>query len=918
MKILTLFPLRITIPLFLLITALVLLVLTVENNLRISNKYLEENGITTHIHDMTIYQGIFNNLFRKGDIEGIQAIIADMGSEPNLIHIALFDQSNKILYSNDSHIIGKLVHEVFETINLQTIADCRKSGRGIVSLSSTGDTISANYPILIHPQIEEMKQTSVAVLHVCVDLSTPKAKLRYETWQQHFVYIIYSIIIFVILGYLLRFVVSKRAAELVATSHNFSEGDHSVRSKLQGNDELARIAFAMNQMFDQIIANQNKLSESQLKYRQLFDSIMDSFVRMTIDGNILECNPSFELMLGYSHDEITNLTSKSITPDKWWKIDSSFLHEEILPFGFSSVYEKELIKKDGSVIPVELRTFSISNAVSGQLSLWSIVRDITERKKTELILQESETKLRAIFESSRYAIGVSLKGIHVLANPSYLKLFGYDNIDSLIGTSILDNIAPDFQNDIMQKIQLRAANKNLPSFYETRGRRNDGHEFDMEVNVSSYNLQNEKFTLVTIRDITERKNSEELLLEQNKNLEAQYEEYMILNEKLRIINFDLEAAKGKAEESDKLKTAFLQNISHEIRTPLNGIIGFSNLLNEADVSKDEITEYSCVIKQSGKRLIEIVNNVIDISKIETGMIELNIQSFSLNALIEDLYEFFLPMAELKSLKLNYIIPQNNESSIVSDESKIVQILTNLINNAIKFTFAGSINFGYKIIDELILFFVEDSGIGIPDGMNNRIFERFVQVDLSITRGYEGAGLGLAISKGLVELLGGYISFKSELNKGTKFEFSIPYSPIQKTNKQESLTKEISIESNIEAKILIAEDDFTSFRLLQTSLKNKNYELILAENGQKAVEMVLHNSDIDIVFMDIRMPVMDGFEATRQIKKLRPQLPVIAQTAYAFSEEKMQIMTAGFDDYISKPIDLNKIKFLIEKFVNKQK
>ncbi len=429
--------------------------------------------------------------------------------------------------------------------------------------------------------------------------------------------------------------------------------------------------------------------------------------------------------------------------------------------------------------------------------------------------------------------------------------------------------------------------------------------FDESGNISHVIIQH--------NNISERKNAEELLLIQNKEIEAQYEEYMQLNEVLRQTNYDLEIAKDHAEESDKLKTAFLQNMSHEIRTPLNGIIGFSNLLSGEDISHEDIKEFTGIIKQSGNRLIEIINNVLDISKIETGQIVLNKKSFSVNSLIADLYLFFSPLALAKDIELNFHEFLTNSNDIIhTDDSKLSQILTNLINNAIKFTPSGSIDFGYEIKGGMIQFYVKDTGIGISPEHQEKIFDRFTQIDLSITRGFEGAGLGLAICKGLVEFLGGEIWVESEVNIGTTFFLNLPYISSVQTESFDYSMLQTSEKKNI-IKILIVEDDYISFQYLNAVLKNDLYSLLHAENGEEAVNIVKNTPDIDMILMDIRMPVMNGFEATRLIKEIRPDVPVIAQTAYAFSEERDKILAVGCDDYLSKPIRKEYLLNLIDKY-----
>lgn len=421
-----------------------------------------------------------------------------------------------------------------------------------------------------------------------------------------------------------------------------------------------------------------------------------------------------------------------------------------------------------------------------------------------------------------------------------------------------------------------------------------------------------------ITDITERKIAEDTLQRQNRDLEAQYEEYLQLNEMLRRTNYELEVAKAKAEESDKLKTAFLQNMSHEIRTPLNGIIGYTSLLNNSDIQRAEIEEYSAIIQNSGNRLIEIVNNILDISKIETGQIELQTGIMSVNGLIRDAYYFFQHSANKKNLKLEYYCElEDSKSMINADELRLNQVLTNLISNALKFTTKGSIEFGYKIEYNWMVFFVKDTGIGISEENKDKIFDRFTQIDLSISRGYEGAGLGLSISKGLIELLGGKIWFESQLGSGTQFYFAVPFYQI--INKSEIATAPNSNSGAIEIadnriKVLIAEDDETSRNLITLVLKDFCSEILYATNGIDAVNISRQNPDLSLILMDIKMPIMNGIDATRLIREFNKEVIIIAQTAYAFTNESEMIKAAGCNEYMAKPIEVSKLKRILNNYV----
>jgi signal transduction histidine kinase/CheY-like chemotaxis protein len=411
---------------------------------------------------------------------------------------------------------------------------------------------------------------------------------------------------------------------------------------------------------------------------------------------------------------------------------------------------------------------------------------------------------------------------------------------------------------------------------------------------------------------------------ENEEKDKRAEELYVANKEL-VVQFKLKEiraaelvlSKEKAEESDNLKTAFLQNMSHEIRTPLNGIIGFSELLGYDDISKEEIKEYTNNITVSGNRLIEIVNNVLEISKIQTGQVLITKKSIVVKDIFNDLSHAFQLIAKAKNILLTFHDhSQSNLSPIIfSDETKLHQILTNLINNALKFTKSGSVDIGIEEDGEFIQFYVKDTGIGIPEELHEKIFLRFIQVEKSMSRNYEGAGLGLAISKELVEMLGGRIWVESTTGKGTTFFFTLPLIMITK-EPPAKLKPSPRTSGSLMGKVLVAEDDWISYQYLKSFFTKADIDIIHAENGKQAVEFASTDMNIDLVLMDIRMPVMNGMEAGKLIKKMRPKLPIIAQTAYAFSEEKANILSIGFDEYFSKPLKIDALNRLVNKYLKK--
>lgn len=379
-------------------------------------------------------------------------------------------------------------------------------------------------------------------------------------------------------------------------------------------------------------------------------------------------------------------------------------------------------------------------------------------------------------------------------------------------------------------------------------------------------------------------------------------------------NRQLSLAKEKAEENERLKTIFLQNMSHEIRTPMNGIIGFLQLLKEPDLDPQDREKYIDIVIKSGKRLLTTINNIIEISKIDSDQIHVHPAPVNIPEIMEFYHDFFAPQARDKKiqLKLNQKFGEE-DGTILTDKFILDNILTNLINNALKFTHAGVVEFGNYRKGETIVFYVRDTGVGISPDRQNAIFERFVQANLDITRPHEGSGLGLAIVKAYVKALHGKIWLESEEDKGSTFFFSIPYTPIAAGN-SENEANHLQLEvTDKKLKILIAEDDQISYLFIRQILNQPEITVLRAKSGLESIELLKSDPQIDLVLMDIKMPELDGIEATKQIRKFNPQVPIIVQTAYSSSEDKERALEAGCNDYINKPIDKERLLQLIRKY-----
>jgi PAS domain S-box-containing protein len=513
--------------------------------------------------------------------------------------------------------------------------------------------------------------------------------------------------------------------------------------------------------------------------------------------------------------------------------------------------------------------------------------EIEKRIHSDEALKESERKSYSIMENSADAIFlVNQQGKYIYTNKEVSALLGYTT-EEMKSKTIAD-ISPPDKTEEYYKFLLMIINEGK-GYTEIELLKKDGNYISTDLNAV---LLPDGTIYGSCRDISERKLVESKLIK----------------------------AKEKAEESDRLKSAFLTNMSHEIRTPMNGILGFAELLKEPSLSSDDLQDYIQAIQISGARMLNTINSIVDISKIESGLIQIGIKETDINEKMEFTYKFFKPEAEIKGLQLmlKTSLP-DKEAIIETDNEKIYGILTNLVRNAIKFTFDGSIEFGYEKKGDYLEFFVKDTGVGIPDNQKEMVFERFRQGSESHNRGYEGSGLGLSITKSYVTMLGGKIWVESEEGTGSTFYFTIPYNTVAKEetellNTANTEHKEVQLNS---LKILIVEDDEISYSLLTRMLRNIDKTVLHAITGVEAVEACRNNPDIDLVLMDIRMPKMDGNEATRQIRKFNKDVIIIAQTAYAFEGDREKAIAAGCNDYISKPINRDFLLALILKYTNNQ-
>lgn len=521
----------------------------------------------------------------------------------------------------------------------------------------------------------------------------------------------------------------------------------------------------------------------------------------------------------------------------------------------------------------------------------SINQVITEIKESKLQNQEKEARYEKLFEESPEAIAFLDKdGVIQRINSAFTKLFGFNNnecvlkkLDELIVPKELRTEASiyssNFKDGYSKQIEAIRLTKDMAKVFVSI----IGTPILVNENLIGY--------YVIYRNITEQKTFEQQLYE----------------------------SKIKAEESDRLKTSFLTNLSHEIRTPLNAIIGFSTLLNTKEVSREDQKEYLRLLGNSGKLLLEIIDNIIDISKIESANLSVNKTNSNINTMLDELLIDFKEHKD--NIKLDSIdltlhkAIQDKELYIYTDIKRLKQIFTNLLDNALKFTSKGKVEFGYKLNENEVLCFVKDTGIGIKDDEVEFIFDRFRQADESTTRKYGGTGVGLALTKSLVELLGGKIWVESKTGQGAKFYFTIPYEVSKKKKTTAPQNNQYKKTNWKDKTILVAEDVEANYKLLHSYLAYTKATIKWAKNGQEALQIIENNPHINLILMDINMPVMNGHEALQEILSRGYNVPVIAQTAYATEEQHDEILNLGYSDYILKPITLGLLMQKISKFLN---
>ena len=670
--------------------------------------------------------------------------------------------------------------------------------------------------------------------------------------------------------------------------------------------------------------NEEILNQTVYELKSLYDNLDEAIFSFDVINNkMLQVSASHKAIWGYPPEEFYK------NPLLWYEliiaedkpiIDSGY---PVLASG-KSIQHEVRIKRDGQIRWLEAKIKPTLNTNGALVHIDGIASDITERKNSEELLLSSQQITEGILNSIPVRVfWKDMNLVYLGCNKAFANDSGFDDPKDIIGKDDYqmgwNEQAEIYRFDDRLVIDSGKAKMNIEEPQTTP----DGNIITLLT--SKMPLKNSKGKinglLGTYLDITDRKQAE----------------------------IELIKAKEKAEESDKLKTAFLCNMSHEIRTPMNAIVGFSSFLKDPELSDEDKEQYCEIIEISANNLMNIIEDILSISKIDSGILTLKLEEINIKHFIELLCNEYKLKNKNELIEIKCTLGNDGKDIILNtDDNRLRQVLNNLINNALKFTKKGIIEIGYKLVQSselggqgqqndvrsqqstvhnksqnpklrtqnCIEFYVKDTGIGISEKNREIIFERFRQVENSSTRNYGGTGLGLAISKRIVETMGGNIWVESEPCKGSTFIFTLPYLPLKKESEiiAGKISKKEIIPDLSNVTILLAEDDEFNFKLFEIILNKTKAKLIRAVDGPQCIELFKQNKDIDIVLMDIQMPGMDGLEVTRILKKLRKDVPVIAQTAYAMENDRSRCLEAGCDDIITKPINTTKLLSLIEKYI----
>lgn len=655
----------------------------------------------------------------------------------------------------------------------------------------------------------------------------------------------------------------------------------------------------------------NQLEVEHEKLAITLNSLGDGVISIDKNGRVMHLNSMAEIMCEMSEKEALNMPLEDVLHitqgDDNLQVDLlKKTLDEVKQLGeakllFENIYLNSLSQKKHHIVCNISPIINRESDLDGAVILFS---DLSEQDEMQNSLNQSEAMFKAVFDSSASAIVIlNIDGYFSTVNNAFTNILGYSPTDLQLQNKTFKTITHpediEKSNDFFKHL---VDNPNELIAFEKRFITADNHILWGLVTSSVVidKKGNPRYVVSQIVDITKRKLDEAELKNQNS--------------RLVLLTKELSEAKDRAEKSDDLKTAFLSNLSHEIRTPMNGILGVADLLIDEEITKDERENYNQIIHSSCNRLLNTINDIIDASKIELNQIQFFEIGFTINELIRDLSVVFQPLFEEKNIAFSTDIDPSidRDARLVSDYDKLKQILSKLLSNAHKFTFNGSVCLSCKLNSPYYYFEVKDTGVGISEEYAKLMFANFSQEDVSMNRGYEGSGLGLVIARGFARALNGDLTAVSEKNVGSAFSLKIPlYSQV----KEKPNLAIIDVEQPVELKFLIAEDDEVSFILAEKILTREfGARVIRAKNGVEALDIFTASNDINLILMDVKMPVMDGLECVKRLRKINEDVPIIAVTAFAFAQDQQYAIEVGCNDYISKPYNASLLIQKIRSFV----
>ncbi|MBN1345087.1 MAG: CHASE domain-containing protein [Phycisphaerae bacterium] len=710
-------------------------------------------------------------------------------------------------------------------------------------------------------------------------------------------------------------------------------------------DELSHANESLRRQIAERHRADQALRESEQQYRKLFESAGEGIFLM--EGPVfVDCNHRVLELFGCERDQIIGRTpvglSPDVQPDGQRSVDVAMGKIEAALAGEPQFFEWQHRRHDGALFDAEV---TLSGFVSyGKALVLALVHDVTDRKRAERASRESERRSQAILDAIKVGFVIVDAETHrvVEANPTALKMIGAGK-EQVVGKVCHAHICP--------AEQCRCPVTDLGMEVDCSERvllTNNREKIPILKTVTAIDLAGRRCLLESFVDITERKHAEErqkhqtqLLTVKNMELESQRQQLGAQKEELENINRKLEDAKLAAEDANRAKSQFLANMSHEIRTPMTAIVGFADILLDADLSASDQLNAVQTIRRNGEFLTEIINDILDLSKIEAGRLEVRRVRCSVVELLSDIESLLRVRAQGKGLSLRFEFDGPAPSAILTDPTRLREIFFNLIGNAIKFTETGGVRIVTRSVkgddgkpERVIQFDVIDTGIGIQPDQMDRLFEPFQQADSSLTRKFGGTGLGLAISRRLARMLGGDITVRSRPNEGSTFTVTIASGDLTDVQWLESPSCVLSVEAAIETgaqppttieltgrRVLLAEDGPDNQRLISFHLRRAGCEVTLAENGQAAVETAMRASKegrpFDVILMDMQMPILDGYGATRTLRDKGYDRSIIALTAHAMATERDKCLAAGCSEYASKPIDRDALLALIAQQISRE-